>query len=47
MWTREDDITGGYYRPMWYDRITAGLDEKETTAWRHTIVGQSIIAGTP
>lgn len=47
MWTREDDIMGGYYRPMWYDRIAAGLDESgKPTAWRHTIVGQSIIAGT-
>jgi len=32
---------------MWYDRIAAGLDENgKPTAWRHTIVGQSIIAGT-
>ncbi len=48
MWTREDDIQGGYYRPMWYDRIAAGLDEKGAiVAWTHTIVGQSILAGTP
>jgi isoquinoline 1-oxidoreductase beta subunit len=47
IWTREDDIRGGYYRPMWYDRISAGLDENgKPTAWRHTIVGQSIVAGT-
>lgn len=47
MWTREDDITGGYYRPMWYDRIAAGLDENgKPIAWKHTIVGQSIVAGT-
>ncbi len=47
IWTREDDIKGGYYRPMWYDRIEAGLDEKgNPVAWKHTIVGQSIIAGT-
>lgn len=46
--TREDDIKGGYYRPFWYDRIAAGLDEKgNLISWRHTIVGQSIIAGTP
>jgi isoquinoline 1-oxidoreductase beta subunit len=32
---------------MWYDNISAGLDEKGgVTAWKHTIVGQSIIAGT-
>ncbi len=48
IWTREDDIRGGYYRPMWYDRISAGLDKDgEPVAWRHTIVGQSIIAGSP
>lgn len=48
IWTREDDTQGGYYRPMWYDRIAAGLDEKgNPVAWKHTIVGQSILAGTP
>jgi isoquinoline 1-oxidoreductase beta subunit len=48
VWTREDDIRGGYYRPFWYDRIAGGLDAAgNPLAWRHTIVGQSIIAGTP
>jgi isoquinoline 1-oxidoreductase beta subunit len=48
VWTREDDTQGGYYRPMWYDRISAGLDEQGgPVAWKHTIVGQSILAGTP
>ncbi len=47
VWTREDDMKAGYYRPLWYDRILAGLDEKgNLTAWWHTIVGQSLIAGT-
>ena len=47
MWTREDDIRGGYYRPLWYDRIEAGLDAgRYPIAWRHTIVGQSIMAGS-
>ena len=27
VWTREDDIKGGYYRPFWYNRLAAGLDE--------------------
>ncbi|HBT82801.1 MAG TPA: twin-arginine translocation pathway signal protein, partial [Desulfuromonas sp.] len=45
--TREDDMRAGYYRPCWYDRISAGLDaDKQVSAWRHTIVGQSIMAGT-
>ncbi len=48
IWTREDDTQGGYYRPMWYDRIAAGLDAKGApVAWKHTIVGQSILANTP
>jgi isoquinoline 1-oxidoreductase beta subunit len=48
IWTREDDTRGGYYRPFWYNRIAAGLDESgNLTAWKHTLVGQSILAGTP
>ncbi len=47
VWTREDDIKGGYYRPAFYDRIAGGLDpDGNPVAWRHTIVGQSILAGT-
>jgi isoquinoline 1-oxidoreductase beta subunit len=48
VWTREDDMKGGYYRPMLYDWIAAGLDAGgNLTAWRHTVVGQSILKGTP
>src|SRR4051812_12203090 len=48
VWTREDDIRGGYYRPMWLSRMRAALGEDgKPLAWSHTIVGQSIIAGTP
>jgi len=48
IWTREDDMKGGWYRPMWYDRIAAGLDANgNIVAWHHTIVGQSIITGSP
>ncbi len=47
VWTREDDIRGGYYRPMYVHRVEAGLDAKGTiVGWNHAIVGQSIIAGT-
>jgi isoquinoline 1-oxidoreductase beta subunit len=46
--SREDDMRAGYYRPMWYDRISACLDHKGMPlAWQQRIVGQSIIAGTP
>ncbi|MBW4055067.1 MAG: xanthine dehydrogenase family protein molybdopterin-binding subunit [Proteobacteria bacterium] len=45
--TREDDMRAGYYRPMWYDRVVACLDDTGMPlAWHHRIVGQSIIAGT-
>jgi len=47
-WTREDDIHGGLYRPMYFHKMEAGLSaDKKLTAWRHVIVGQSIKAGTP
>jgi isoquinoline 1-oxidoreductase subunit beta len=47
VWTREDDLAGGWYRPKWHDRFVAGLDaEGNPVAWTHTIVGQSIMAGT-
>jgi isoquinoline 1-oxidoreductase subunit beta len=45
-WTREDDIHGGLYRPMYFHKVEAGLNEnKELVGWRHVIVGQSIMAG--
>lgn len=48
IYTREDDMRAGYYRPMWYNRVEGSLDKKGAPlAWRHRIVGQSIIAGTP
>lgn len=47
IWTREDDIKGGYYRPVHVHRVTAGLDGSGKLAgWQHTIVGQSILKGT-
>jgi isoquinoline 1-oxidoreductase beta subunit len=46
-WTREDDIQGGLYRPMYFHKLEAGLNEnKELVGWRHVIVGQSIMAGS-
>ncbi len=46
IWTREDDITGGRYRPMNYHRITAGIGKDGKVALRQRIVGQSIISDT-
>ena len=48
IWTREDDIKGGYYRPMHVHRVEVGLDASgRIGAWNHTIVGPSIASGTP
>ena len=48
VWSREDDMKGGYYRPIYVHRIKAGLDKDgNIIAWLHRIVGQSIVTGTP
>lgn len=45
VWTREDDMTAGRYRPLNYHRIRGGLDgEGNVVAWHQQIVGQSIAA---
>ncbi len=47
VWTREDDIQGGRYRPAYHHTLKAGLDDKgNIVGWQHRIVGQSIITGT-
>ena len=47
LWTREDDMQGGYYRPMYVHKVSAGLDAQgKPVAWQQRIVGQSIAAGT-
>jgi isoquinoline 1-oxidoreductase beta subunit len=48
VWTREDDVRGGYYRPMHAHRVEIGIgSDGLPAAWRHVIVGQSLVAGTP
>jgi len=48
IWTREDDIRGGYYRPATFHSIAAGLDEAgNPVAWKHHIVCQSFMVDTP
>jgi isoquinoline 1-oxidoreductase beta subunit len=47
VWGREDDMRAGWYRPMYYHTLKAGLDAGgNLVAWKHTIVGQSILTGT-
>ncbi len=47
VWSREDDIRGGYYRSSFLHqaRVTLGADGRPA-AWKHVLVGQSIAAGT-
>jgi isoquinoline 1-oxidoreductase beta subunit len=46
-WSREDDVTGGYYRPAYAHRIRAGLDATgNIIGWDHRIAGQPIFKGT-
>lgn len=48
VWTREDDIRGGYYRPAFMHRVHIGLGaDKLPMVWQHSIIGQSIMAGSP
>ena len=48
IWTREDDVRGGYYRPMHAHRVEIGIgSDGMPLAWRHVVVGQSLVAGTP
>lgn len=48
VWTREDDIQGGRYRPLVLHRIKAGLDQAgKLIAWEQAIVTQSFMKGTP
>jgi isoquinoline 1-oxidoreductase beta subunit len=48
IWTREDDVQGGYYRPMVAHRVEVGVgDDGMPRAWRHVVVGQGIVLGTP
>jgi isoquinoline 1-oxidoreductase beta subunit len=45
MWTREDDMLAGQYRPLNYHWLRAGLDgDGKLIAWHHRLVGQSIAA---
>jgi len=48
IWTREDDIKGGYYRPRSYHKLSGGLDtDGKFVALNHRMVNQSIVKGTP
>ena len=47
VWSREDDVKGGYYRPLTMHRTKISLSKAGViTDWRHTVVSQSILKGT-
>jgi isoquinoline 1-oxidoreductase beta subunit len=47
VWSREDDLTFGKFRPMTAHHIEAGFDEKgKLVAWHHRIVAESVVAYT-
>ena len=47
VWTREDDVRGGLYRPIFLHRLRGTVREGRIAAWSDTVVGQSFIVGTP
>lgn len=48
LWTREDDIKGGRYRPIFVHRLRGAIDgEGNIVGWDQVIVGQSFMKGSP
>lgn len=48
VWTREDDMRAGYFRPLVVHAVKISLDKDGyPAAWRHRIVSQSIMKGSP
>jgi isoquinoline 1-oxidoreductase beta subunit len=48
VWTREDDLRSGYYRPAVGHKVRVGLDgDGKIVGWDHQVAGQSIMKGTP
>jgi isoquinoline 1-oxidoreductase beta subunit len=48
LWLREDDVRGGFYRPIYVHRLKGAVSpDGAISGWEQVVVGQSIIAGTP
>ncbi|MEM8792350.1 MAG: molybdopterin cofactor-binding domain-containing protein [Pseudomonadota bacterium] len=48
VWSREDDLRSGYYRPAFGHKVRVGLDASgNIVGWEHRIAGQSVIKGSP
>ena len=47
VWSREDDLRSGYYRPAFGHKVRVGLAASgDIVGWDHQIAGQSIMKGT-
>jgi isoquinoline 1-oxidoreductase beta subunit len=45
IWTREDDVKNGRFRPLYVNRIRAGLDASgRVIAWHHRVVSDEVLA---
>jgi isoquinoline 1-oxidoreductase beta subunit len=45
VWTREEDMQHDAYRPYYYDRLSAGLDQRgKLVRWTHRVVGPSLLS---
>lgn len=48
IWTREDDMTAGYFRPLTHHSVKIAVDKDGfPAAWKHRIVTQSLMKGSP
>jgi isoquinoline 1-oxidoreductase beta subunit len=47
VWAREDDIRGGFYRPLFVHRLRGAVQDGKIVAWTNTVVGQSFLKGSP
>jgi isoquinoline 1-oxidoreductase beta subunit len=47
IWTREDDMRGGYYRPLTVHRMRGAVQDGRLIAWSDTTVTQSLAKGSP
>ncbi len=48
VWTREDDMVAGYFRPLTHHRLKIRLDKDGfPAAWTHRVVTQSLMKGSP
>jgi len=48
VWTREDDMMAGYFRPLTHHRLKVRLDKDGfPAAWTHRVVTQSLMKGSP